>query len=232
MLMPKKRKKLSRQDVIYQIALAGISAGVALLMVWLGVVVRFSTIAFFVAASIAILIPLAKRYYFSSIVAYIVSAGLSFVVSGDIASVAGYIIYFGPMAIITGFCANHSQKIKWWLALIFKIAYINGALALLFFVFNTIMIDASIMGKIPYWAVAIVGTIVLVAIDFVLQMVYKRLVPLVAKVLRKKGKNSDEKEIVLNDDEDDAPLGDNPFDEFDDDEKCVDDKKQEDTNED
>ncbi len=213
--MSRKNKKFSRQDAIYQIALAGISAGVALLMVWLGVVIRFSTIAFFVAGSIAIMVPLTKKYYFSSIVAYAVSAGLSFVVTGDIASVAGYIIYFGPMALITGFCLNHSQKIRWWLALIVKIVYINGALALLFFVFNTIMIDDSIMGEIPYWAVAIVGAIVLVAIDFVLQMVYKRLIPLVASALRKTSKKSKgEAEVVLNDDEDDKPMGDNPFDEF------------------
>ena len=51
------RRKLNRQDAIYQLALAGISAAIALLFVWLSVLVRFSTVAFYVAASVAIMVP-------------------------------------------------------------------------------------------------------------------------------------------------------------------------------
>ena len=60
------KHKISRQETIYAVALAGISAAVALLMVWLGVVVRFSTVAFFIAASIAVMVPASQKYYFSS----------------------------------------------------------------------------------------------------------------------------------------------------------------------
>lgn len=204
-----KKQIKNRQDAIYQIALAGISAGVALLMVWLGVIVRFSTIAFFTAASIAIMIPLTQKYYFSSITAYAISAGLSFVVAGDIFAVVGYVAYFGPMAILTGIFLN--TKAKWFIAYPIKVLYINGALALLFFVCNTIMVDVSLL-EIKFWMVALVGTVGLLLIDLVLQMLYERVTPIVAKALRKK---SSENEVVINDDDEEPKdmSDDNPFEE-------------------
>lgn len=183
-------------------------------MVWLGVVVRFSTIAFFIAGGIALMVPLSQRYYFSAIMAYIVSAGLSLLIAGDVFSVMGYVIYFGPISLITGTLLNHSDKIKWWLALIIKVVYINLALALLYFVCHTIVIDDSIMDKIDYWMIALVGTIALVAIDYVIQIVYKRLVVLVAKSLRKLDKTPSNNSSQLDEEDEDMPLGDSPFDEF------------------
>lgn len=182
-------------------------------MVWLGVVVRFSTIAFFIAG-IALMVPLSQRYYFSAIMAYIVSAGLSLLIAGDVFSVMGYVIYFGPISLITGTLLNHSDKIKWWLALIIKVVYINLALALLYFVCHTIVIDDSIMDKIDYWMIALVGTIALVAIDYVIQIVYKRLVVLVAKSLRKLDKTPSNNSSQSDEEDEDMPLGDSPFDEF------------------
>lgn len=205
-----KKKHLTRQDAIYRIALAGICAAVALLLVWLSVLVRFSTIAFYVAAGLVLMIPMSQRYYLSSIFAYIVSGVLAFVVAGDIITVAGYVVYFGPIALITGFLCN--KKVKWWIALIIKIAFINGALALLYFVCHTIVIDESIMEKIDYWVIALVGTVALVGIDYVVQFVYARLGRLVSKALRK---NIDEQknEVIINDDEDvERPDQENPFD--------------------
>ncbi len=208
------KRKISRQQAIYRVALAGICSAVALLMVWLGVVVRFSTIAFFIAGGIALMVPLSQRYYFSAIMAYIVSAGLSLLIAGDVFSVMGYVIYFGPISLITGTLLNHSDKIKWWLALIIKVVYINLALALLYFVCHTIVIDDSIMDKIDYWMIALVGTIALVAIDYVIQIVYKRLVVLVAKSLRKLDKTPSNNSSQLDEEDEDMPLGDSPFDEF------------------
>ncbi len=192
-------RKISRQDAIYQIALAGISAAVALLFVWLGVLVKYSTAAFFIAASLAIMVPLTKKYWLASFFAYAVSAGLGFVIAGDIVAVSGYIVYFGPMALITGILYN--LKAKWYIALPIKVVYINGALALLYFVCHTIIIDASLMSKIKYWVVALVGTILLVAIDFVIQFIYSRLIPVMERVLREKGESEGDTKIYEDDDD-------------------------------
>lgn len=213
-----KRRKISRQDAVYQIALAGISAAVALLFVWLGVLVSFSTVAFFIAAGIALMVPLTKKYYLSSIFAYIVSSALAFVVAGDIYAVVGYIAYFGPISLITGIMCN--LKVKWFISVPVKILFINGALALLYFVCHTIVIDASIMEKIDYWVIALVGTVILLAIDFVLQFMYLRLIPIVAKALRKGNKGDSDKPVddgAQNacDDDEDAVFSIDPFEDSD-----------------
>ncbi len=224
--MKRNRKKISRQEAVYRVALAGISAAVALLMVWLGVVVKFSTIAFFIAAGIALMVPLSQKYYVSSVLAYVVSAGLSFLVAGDVFSVMGYVVYFGPMAILSGIMLNHKDKIKWWAQLIIKIVYINGALALLYFVCHNIVIDASIVDKVQYWMIALFGTVILVAIDYVLQFIYKRIAILVGKALRKSSHRKhthDDSSGDTSDDDDTRPDGTTPFDEFsdfDDDDKA------------
>lgn len=215
--MKRNRKKISRQEAVYRVALAGISAAVALLMVWLGVIVRFSTVAFFIAASVALMVPLSQKYYLSSVLAYVVSAGLSFLVAGDVFSVMGYVVYFGPMAIISGVMLNHNDKIKWWIQLIVKVVYINGALALLYFVCHNIVLDSSIIDKVQYWMIALFGTAILVALDYALQFIYKRIAILVGKALRKNERHrKPESQNIDSDDLDDEirPDGDSPFDEF------------------
>lgn len=230
--MKRNRKKISRQEAVYRVALAGISAAVALLMVWLGVVVRFSTIAFFIAASVALMVPLSQKYYLSSVLAYVVSAGLSFAVAGDVFSVMGYVVYFGPMAIISGIMLNHSDKINRWVQLIVKIVYINGALALLYFVCHNIVLDSSIVDKVQYWMIALFGTIILVALDYALQFIYKRIAILVGKALRKNERRTKRRGDENDEDDDSRPDGDTPFDEFSDSDDCDFDKENDRKNDD
>jgi len=217
---------------VYRVALAGISAAVALLMVWLGVVVRFSTIAFFIAASVALMVPLSQKYYLSSVLAYVVSAGLSFAVAGDVFSVMGYVVYFGPMAIISGIMLNHSDKINRWVQLIVKIVYINGALALLYFVCHNIVLDSSIVDKVQYWMIALFGTIILVALDYALQFIYKRIAILVGKALRKNERHTKRHSDENDEDDDSRPDGNTPFDEFSDSNDCDFDKENDRKNDD
>lgn len=217
---------------MYRVALAGISAAVALLMVWLGVVVRFSTIAFFIAASVALMVPLSQKYYLSSVLAYVVSAGLSFAVAGDVFSVMGYVVYFGPMAIISGIMLNHSDKINRWVQLIVKIVYINGALALLYFVCHNIVLDSSIVDKVQYWMIALFGTIILVALDYALQFIYKRIAILVGKALRKNERRTKRRGDENDEDDDSRPDGNTHFDEFSDSNECDFDKENDRKNDD
>ena len=58
-----------KKRTAYALALAGISAALALLFVWLGVVTRYVTIAFYAAAGLAVNVPLCKKYYASGIFA-------------------------------------------------------------------------------------------------------------------------------------------------------------------
>lgn len=199
-------KKKSRQEIIYEVALAGISAALALLLVWLSVVVRYGTIGFYVAACIALLVPMTNKYYFSTICAYIVSSLLAFAIVGDIFTISGFVVYFAPISIASGIMLE--KKVKWFISIPVKIVYINLALAFLYFVAGTIMINADLIGKIPYYLVAIVGTVILIAIDFILSYAYKTMKPILSKALRKVVKEDeiveeteDEKVDVFNFDE-------------------------------
>ncbi len=194
-------KKPNRQKIIYQIALSGISAGLALLLIWLSVIVRYGTIGFYIAACLAILVPLTNRYYFASICAYIASSLLAFAVVGDILAISGYVVYFAPMSIMMAIMAD--KNVKLYISIPIKVVFINLALAFMYFVAGTVFVSADVVGAFPYWAVAIVGTVILIALDFFMQYVYKTLKPVVSKALRKQLIDNDK-----NDDEEDI----NPFD--------------------
>lgn len=173
-----------KKRTAYALALAGISAALALLFVWLGVVTRYVTIAFFAAAGLAVNVPLSKKYYASSVFALLVSAGLSFLV-GDVAAVAGYALYFGPMALISAIMWE--KKVKWYIAYPVKIVWINGALAALYYGLQGIEVLApDLAAALPYWAIAIIGTVALLLIDLLMNYAYANLKTVAAKVIRDK----------------------------------------------
>ncbi|MGN1096651.1 MAG: hypothetical protein ACI4QU_02315, partial [Christensenellales bacterium] len=76
MLLVKKRGKLKRQTV--EIAVAGISAGLILLLLWLSVIVRYGTVSFYIAAAVVLMAPICKKYYWAAAFAYIAASLLAF----------------------------------------------------------------------------------------------------------------------------------------------------------
>ena len=124
------KRRISARKTAYALALAGISAALALLFVWLGVVVRYVTVAMFAAAGVAVMVPVTKHYYASAVLAYIVSAGLGFLV-GDVTAVVGYAVYFGPMALISA--VMWEKNVRWFISYPVKIVFINAALAALYY---------------------------------------------------------------------------------------------------
>lgn len=204
-----KRRRISAKKTAYALALAGISAALALLFVWLGVVVRYVTVAMFAAAGVAVMAPVTKRYYASAVFAYVVSAGLGFLV-GDVTTVVGYALYFGPMALISA--VMWEKKVKWYVSYPVKIVFINGALAALYFGLQAIEVLApDVAAYFDYWAIALLGTLALLLIDLLMNYVYRTMRKVLAKVIRDKDSAQVTEEEIRAEDEDDAP----PFDELD-----------------
>ncbi len=195
------RGKISHKRTAYALALAGISAALALLFVWLGVITRYVTIAFYVVAGLAVAIPLSKGYYLSSIFALVVSVGLSFLV-GDIAAVSGYAIYFGPATFIS--CLLCEKKIKWYITYPVKVIWINGTLAVLYYALQGLDIfSVELVSILPYWAIAIIGTVALLVIDIFILYVYKNLKVVLSKVIRDKDEQKVTEEDLYGEDESD-----------------------------
>ena len=204
----KAKKKISRQGAIYRVALAGICTALALLLVWLSVIARYGTLAFFSAAALVIMIPINKKYYFSAFFAYAVSAGLSVLV-GDLGSVMGYIVYFGPMALLLGIFVN--KNVKWFVALPLQIAYAVGALALLYFAVGTVVLKYDALLDIPFFAFALVGTPALCLINYILILAYTHILPRVTSALR----DNEQEENTPSNPVDSYDETESPFEEFD-----------------
>ena len=204
------KRRISARKTAYALALAGISAALALLFVWLGVVVRYVTVAMFAAAGVAVMVPVTKHYYASAVLAYIVSAGFGFLV-GDVTAVVGYAVYFGPMALISA--VMWEKNVRWFISYPVKIVFINAALAALYYGLQGLEILApDLVAVFDYWAIAILGTVALLLIDLLMNYVYRTLRRVMRKVLRDNHTSEVTAEEIAREDEENK----SPFDEFDD----------------
>lgn len=189
------KKKFRRPTI--EIAVAGISAGLMLLFLYLAVIVRVGSISLFVAASVVLMVPISKKYYVAAVFAYVASSLLAFAIVGDILQVLGFIIYFGPMTIAS--CVMAEKKVKPYITFPVKIVYINATLAILYFAANTLVVDLSSLGiNIHYAVIAVVGTVLLLLLDTLMLMLYVRLKPLMDKVIKdssSKGKKKEEDDV-------------------------------------
>ena len=159
--------------------------------------------ALYVCASIALIVPLTQKYYFATAFAYIVSSLLAFAIVGDILLISGFVVYFAPMTIMSGVMIE--KKVKWFISIPVKVVYIGLALAFLFYVAGTIMISDKIVEEVPFWAVEVVGIVVLLLVDFLMGYVYQALKKRVSKVIKKIDKTPVE--------DDEETVDDNPFEE-------------------
>lgn len=189
------KKKFRRPTI--EIAVAGISAGLMLLFLYLAVIVRVGSISLFVAASVVLMVPISKKYYVAAVFAYVASSLLAFAIVGDILQVLGFIIYFGPMTIAS--CVMAEKKVKPYITFPVKIVYINATLAILYFATNTLVVDFSSLGiNLHYAVIAVVGTVLLLLLDTLMLMLYVRLKPLMDKVIKdssSKGKKKEEDDV-------------------------------------
>lgn len=189
------KKKFRRPTI--EIAVAGISAGLMLLSLYLAVIVREGSISLFVAASVVLMVPISKKYYVAAVFAYVASSLLAFAIVGDILQVLGFIIYFGPMTIAS--CVMAEKKVKPYITFPVKIVYINATLAILYFAANTLVVDLSSLGiNLHYAVIAVVGTVLLLLLDTLMLMLYVRLKPLMDKVIKdssSKGKKKEEDDV-------------------------------------
>lgn len=207
----KRRGGHSARKTAYALALAGSSAALALLFVWLGVVLRYVTVAMFAAAGVAVMAPVTKKYYASAVFAYLVSAGLGFLV-GDVTTVAGYAIYFGPMALISA--VMWEKNVKWFVSYPVKIVFINAALAALYYGLQALDVLApDFAAYFDYWAIAILGTIALLLIDLFMNYLYRIVKRVLSRVIRDKNISSVTPEEIAAEDNGDSG-GDPPFDEL------------------
>ena len=126
---------------------------------------------------------------------------------GDIASVSGYAVYFGPMAVTSA--VMWEKKAKWYIAYPVKIVWINAAVAALYYGLGAMeVLGPDIAAAMPYWAIAIVATVALLLIDLLMTYAYRTLKTVTAKVIRDKdGGEATAEDIARAELEDMDPFG-------------------------
>lgn len=180
-----------RVQRIYEVALAGVTTALVFLLLALSMVVKYGSIGFFFFASLALILPLYKKYYFATIFAYIAASLLCLAMPYDIMSVMGFIFYFGPISIAS--IIMYEKKVKWFISYPIKAVYMAGSIAFLYFVAGNIMLNFKVMDAIPFWAIELIGIVVLLAMDIAQTFIYRWFAPIVGKAIRdKKSAKNDE----------------------------------------
>ena len=183
------QKKIQR---IYEVALAGITTALVFLLLAISMIVKYGSIGFFFFASLALVLPLYKKYYFATIFAYIAASLLCLAMPYDIMSAMGFIFYFGPISIAS--IIMYEKKVKWYISYPIKAIYMAGSIAFLYFVAGNIMVDFNVIKSIPFWAIELIGIVILLAMDIAQTFIYRWFAPIVGKVIRdkKSAKNTEE----------------------------------------
>lgn len=156
----------------YKIALAGISAGFALLFVWLANFVSVMTITFYALSACALMLPMCKNYLWSAVFAYVAASLLAFLVVGNILKVLPFILLIGPYAIFSCWSAN--KNLKLYISVPVKVVWINAVFAVFYYALGLLVVDLSRfgLGEIHYAWIAVLGTLVVLAADVLLLMLF------------------------------------------------------------
>ena len=194
---------------IYEVALAGITTALVFLLLALSMIVRYGSIGFFFFAALALVLPLYKKYYFASIATYVAASLLCLAMPYDIMSVMGFIFYFGPISIAS--IIMYEKHVKWFIAYPIKVIYMAGSIAFLYYVAGNVMFDFNIINSIPFWAIELIGIVILLVLDIAQTLIYKWFAPIVGKAIRDKNKAKVEENTALNEEaeeQDSDPFGD------------------------
>ena len=194
---------------IYEVALAGITTALVFLLLALSMIVRYGSIGFFFFAALALVLPLYKKYYFAAIASFVAASLLCIAMPYDIMSVMGFIFYFGPISIAS--IIMFEKKVKWFIAYPIKAVYMAGSIAFLYYVAGNVMFDFNIINSIPFWAIELIGIVILLVLDIAQTLIYKWFAPIVGKAIRDKNKAKTEENTAINeevDEQDIDPFGD------------------------
>lgn len=168
----------------YKIALAGVSAGLALLFVWLANYVSIMTLTFYALSACALMLPMCKNYLWSAVFAYIAASALSFLVVGNIFKVLPFIMLIGPFVIFSCFGANKGLKL--YITIPVKVVWVNAVFALFYYVFDILVVDLSSIGigELSYVWIAVLGTLVILFADVLLLLLFEQTKKTLSRVIR------------------------------------------------
>ena len=162
------------------IALSGISTALAIVFVVMAVYIEPMTLSFYVLSAIATMLPITKGSYKGAMLSCIATIILS--VSIATVKALPFAIFFGPYTIVA---LVLSKKLKWYFAYPIKLIWFNLVLYILYLVVGLVVIDFSQLGfELEYWTIALVGSVLFLVYDYMMQYIFRVLKYLVDKRIK------------------------------------------------
>ncbi len=146
----------------YNLAVCGVFGSIQLVSLILAYYVDFLSLTLNAVAAIAMAVPLTKKFYRESIIAYIAVSLLAFLTVGAVGSLP-YILFGGSYTLFTVFM--HNSNVKYLFTVPIKIAWVNLAFFLLYSVFKVLVVDPEKV--MPYLVYAIIISVAIIPLDII-----------------------------------------------------------------
>lgn len=165
--------KQSRRRATFELTLAGVSTALAVIFLVIAYYVNLAVLACYALAGISLCLPLYVDSLRSCALSYVATSLLGFLFSNYLFMMP-FILIFGLHIIVFALCKKFLKN-KWYFAIPIKVVFVNLAL---FGVFSICGLDSifrfmesvGIEGKYLY--LALIGTPLFIAYDFLFQGVY------------------------------------------------------------
>lgn len=155
-----------------EIAIAGITAALALVFALLSVFIEVLTVTFGFLSALSVMLPIARGRYIGGVLGYI-AASLLTMLFGGVINALPFILVYGGFTLLSTLA--YEKKVKPYITYPVKILWINGSLALLYLVTKLMVINFDRLGFKPhYLVVCLAATAIGLLYDYVLILVYKR----------------------------------------------------------
>lgn len=187
-----------RKKATFEIALAGISAALALICLVLYYYVPVAKLSFLALASLALTLPLAVRSVRGSALAYLAAGGLAIAATTPLA-VVPYAFLFGWQPVVMGFCKRYLPR-RPYISLPLKAALFNAGLYGVYALYGLGDTVQRVLQRLSwqpaYWAIALVGTVLWLGydylIDYLQRWIERRAAKVIAKYLPDEGQDHDD----------------------------------------
>ena len=178
---------LKRKSLTLEIALSGISAALALICTVLYYYLPVAKLSCLVLSAVALTLPLCVNKVRGCALAYVAAGGLSLLILSPVA-VVPYALLFGWQPVVMGFCKRYLPR-KPYLTIPLKVLLFNAGMYGVFALYGLGDTLDNILSRFAlspaYWVIALVGSVLWVGYDYLMQWVWrwiaKRLKPVTAK---------------------------------------------------
>jgi len=153
----------------FETALSAVSAALAVVFLCVGAYVPVFDLTAYMLSSVALMLPLAKKFYAGGFLSYLAACILTFFISGgNFVFLLPFAVFFGLHAFVNGMISKYN--INKYAALVFKIIWFDLSLILMYHFTELFITDNEIVKKYIidniYIAIPLIGSAFFIFYDY------------------------------------------------------------------